>query len=110
MGVPVPHVPWFVSNRVTVDGLSVIENGTYEGCRIAECEAHIADFIVQTVNGAAPKDGVATLPGWALEEIFELAQAHVMQMPTRNPQRRAAISRAFAEARKYYKCAYGEGA
>ncbi len=106
----IPHAPWFVRERPTDAGLSVIENGTEEGHHIAEAEIHIAEFIVKTVNDAAPKDDVAILPGWALAEIFDLAQAHVMQMPPRNPQRRSAISRAFAEARKYWKCAYEEGA
>ena len=40
------------------------------------------------------------LPFWVVEEIFGLAQTHVMQMPTRNPQRRTRIAVAFEECRK----------
>lgn len=45
-----PHTPWFIRERPTDSGLSVIENGTEEGKCIALCEHHIAEFIVQTVN------------------------------------------------------------
>ena len=46
----IPHTPWFIRERPKDDGLAVIENGTQEGMHIAECEWHIAEFIVQTVN------------------------------------------------------------
>jgi hypothetical protein len=46
----IPHTPWFIRPRPTDSGLAVIENGTEEGSHIAECEWHIAEFIVKTVN------------------------------------------------------------
>jgi hypothetical protein len=46
----IPHTPWFIRERPTDDGQAVIENGTVIGERIAVCEWHIAEFIVQTVN------------------------------------------------------------
>lgn len=48
----IPHTPWFVRERPLDNGLMVIENGTSEGGHIAECESHIAEFIVKTVNHA----------------------------------------------------------
>jgi hypothetical protein len=35
------------------------------------------------------------VPRWALQEVFDLAQANVMRTPTRNPRRRSDIARAF---------------
>jgi hypothetical protein len=52
----IPHTPWFIRERPKNDGLAVIENGTHEGNHIAECEWHIAEFIVQTVNKAYKGD------------------------------------------------------
>ena len=46
----IPPTPWFIRERPTDDGQAVIENGTDKGSRIAVCEWHVAEFIVQTVN------------------------------------------------------------
>lgn len=53
----IPHTPWFLRKRPKDDGLAIIENGTEEGSHIAECEWHIAEFIVKTVNRAYPTKG-----------------------------------------------------
>lgn len=55
----IPHPPWFIRPfpSATDSGLAVIENGTREGSHIAECEWHIAEFIVKTVNRAYPTKG-----------------------------------------------------
>jgi hypothetical protein len=53
----IPHPPWFIRPRPTDSGLAIIENGTNEGSHIAECEWHIAEFIVKTVNRAYPTKG-----------------------------------------------------
>ena len=55
----IPHLPWFIRGRPLDNGLAVIENGTYEGAHIAECEWHIAHYIVDTLNNQCPAESTS---------------------------------------------------
>jgi len=68
----VPHSPWFIRPRPLDNGLAIIENGTYEGEHIAECEWHIAEHIVRCVNSSSWSP-IETAPQG--DEIFMAATA-----------------------------------
>jgi len=68
----VPHAPWFIRERPLDNGLAIIENGTYEGKHLAECEWHIAKHIVRCVN-ASQWLPIDTMPKG--DEIFMAATA-----------------------------------
>ena len=55
-----------------------------------------ADKVLEAIQ----ENDCVILPASALRELFDLAQAHAMQMPERNPQRRMKIAWAFNECRK----------
>jgi hypothetical protein len=55
-----------------------------------------ADKVIEAIQ----ENDCAIVPLTALREVFDLAQAHVMQMPMRNPQRRMQIARAFEDCRR----------
>jgi hypothetical protein len=55
----IPHLPWFIRGRPLDNGLAVIENGTYEGAHAAECEWHIAHYIVDTLNNQCPAESTS---------------------------------------------------
>ncbi len=46
-----------------------------------------------------------TIPMWAVQEVFDQAQASLMRMPERNPKRRSAIAAAFNTFRECVKVA-----
>lgn len=58
------------------------------------------DPAADKVLAAIQECDLVLVPMSALREVFSLAQTYVMQVPTRNPQRRMAIVHAFEECRK----------